>query len=252
MTGCTNIKAVNFNPSATEDDRSCIFLLPNGNDCNMFADVTESELEDISFTVSWSLITNTWVFFHTYKPNIYFHTRKNLWSIDKQIISKHNEGLPGNYYDKTIEPFFVDVVFNEDSDTILESLEWISEVLNNSKEEEFQTFTHISIWNSQQHSGKIPVSTIFNNLQYDTSRRTRGVWSFNDFRDIVETRGSQFIDTLFKDYAILPNTLNPNKPWYEKELMQDKYHIVRFEFDNTSTNTILVHNVNANTLKADR
>jgi hypothetical protein len=183
---------------------------------------------------------------------MYFHTRDTLWSINNQTVYKHNSNLPGKYYNNT-EPFFVDVVFNADADTILESLDWITEVLDSTgKENEFITFSHISVWNSQQHSGRIAVSQVFNNLQYDTSRRSRGVWNFNDFRDIVKARGMQFILNLFDDYQAINTSLNPDKPWYEKELMQDKYHVVRFEFDNLNGQTLLVHNVHANTLKSDR
>ena len=57
---------------------------------------------------------------------------------------------------------------------------------------------------------------------------------------------------IFKNYTIIPGTEDYNKPWYEKELLEDKYFTVRFEFDNLSQKQIILHDVSAQVIKSDR
>lgn len=210
-----------------------------------------------SFTISYSIETESWVFFHDYIPDFFFHTRGQLWSIKNQVFYKHNDNLPGRFYNPSPASTFIDIVFQSDSDLILEAISWITEVVqgsldNSDVEDEWSTLTHISIWNSSQHTGRIQLKTIFQNLQYETDRRTQGVWTFNDFRNVLKDRGVQFLKDIFNDYALIPNTVDIDKPWYEKEIMEDKYFIVRFEFDNLSGKQVILHTINAHATKSDR
>lgn len=264
--GCTHITAVNFDPTATSWDHSCQYLLSvdpidgTGPYCLLFEDV--EEMTDQSFTVSYSLEKDNWVFFHDYFPNIYFHTRTKLMSIGEtdlfgKRLFEHNSARPGKYYELTAQPksFFVDVIFKTDFELILDTVNWISSVLNNTSDHsargsEWYTLTHITIWNSQQHTGRIALRDIFKDLQYATSRKVNGKWSLNDFRNVLETRGSQFLGTLFEDYALqgTPQT----KSWYDKEFLQDKYFIIRFEFDNSSDIQLALHDTSIQATKAKR
>lgn len=243
--GCTHITAQNYDPNATAWDHSCQYLLKVSltpvftstpeTFCLLFEDITD--YEDRSFTISWSVKSQSWVFFHDYIPDFYFHTREKLFnSKEGTKLYEHHAGKPGTYHDEDPHPFFIDVVFRSDVDILLETVEWISSVVSDtsdasSRASEWGTLTHISVWNSQQHTGRIALQDVFASLQYDTSRMTDGRWSFNDFRNVVTERGTQFIQTLFEDYQLDAN-LTEDKPWYDAELMQDKYMIVRFEFDN--------------------
>jgi len=207
--------------------------------------------------MSHSIEGNSWVFFHDYIPDFYFHTREQLWSINNQSFYKHNAGPFGKYYDKDVKPFFIDVVFKSDSDLILETIQWITEVIkesadNSQTELEWNTLTHISIWNSQQHTGRIALQDIFLNLRYQTHRKTQGQWSFNSFRDIIKERGLQFLKDIFNDYALDDTTVDLFKPWYDKAIMEDKYFVVRFEFDNSINKQLILHDVTVEALKSDR
>ncbi len=253
--GCTNISAVNYDPLATTWDHSCIFLVRALGACLKFTDL--DEYEDKSFTMSYSVEGESWVFFHDFIPDFYFHTREQLYSAKFNKFYEHNTGEYGKYHDiDTIKPFFIDVVFKADEEITLETVNWISSVIedrpdNSSIGNEWNTLTHISIWNSEQHTGRIALSDVFNHLQYQTSRKTKGEWTFNDFRNVVENRGTQFIGTLFEDYALDTNFVAP-KSWYEKELMQDKYMIVRFEFDNSQQKQLLLHEATIQAQKTGR
>lgn len=259
MNGCTQLSAVNFDPNATVWDYNCIYIIKSNGVCLKFKDV--ENMIDNSFTLSYSVEGNNWVFFHDYIPDFYFHTRESLLNVYSQKLFKHNEGRYGFYHeeferDLIPKSFFVDIVFNAEDDILLETVNWVSSVLEDSSDasnvgSEWNTLTHISIWNSQQHTGRIPLDSIFKDLQYTTSRSTNGHWSFNDFRNIVEGRGNQFIQDLFHNYNIDPSYL-ADKAWYEKELIQDKYVIVRFEFDNSLQKQLLLHDVSVQAIKAKR
>lgn len=210
-----------------------------------------------SFTLSYSILSESWVFFHDYLPNMYFHTREQLWCVNSNSVFKFNAGPYGRYIDGTVKPFYIDVVFKQDKDMILNTVNWVSEVItgsvaNTDVENEFNTLTHITIWNGLQHTGRIALAQVFKDLQYNNDRRTEGEWSFNDFRDLIITRGVQFLDTILNGYALLPDTTTTSKSWYDKGLMHDKYFVVRFEFDNTSGKQLILHETNITATITDR
>lgn len=253
MLGCTNPAATNYNPAATEEDHSCLYSIPDKvGVARKFRDY--QALEDTSFTLSYSIEGKGWVFFHDYIPDFYFHTREQLWTAKNKFIYKHNSGSPGRYYGET-KPFFVDMVFKSDSNLLLETVNWITETLspsvdNSSVESEWETITHISIWNSQQHSGRIALNKL-SYLQAPTNRKTKGEWSFNDFRNVLAQRGTQFLMSLFNDYALIQGAV-AEKGWYDRELLEDKYFVIRFETDNISGKQVILHQTNIQALKSDR
>lgn len=265
MNGCNHITAQNYDPNVTMWDHSCQYLLqvqvPNPLTgvlepfCLLFEDV--QGYEDKSFTMSWSVRGESWVFFHDYIPDFYFHTREQLFnSKEGNRLYQHHQGPPGIFYDETPRPFFIDIIFRTDSDILLEAVQWASSVLEDrsdlsSRDSEWQTLTHISVWNSQQHTGRIALQDVFKDLQYQTSRLTKGNWSFNDFRNIIGQRGIQFLQDLFQDYALDPTAVT-SRPWYDTELMQDKYMCVRFEFDNTVSKLVTLHDTSIVAQKTNR
>lgn len=251
MRGCTNPNAVNYNPLATESDGSCRYLIEDvDTKTEGFSDY--AGLEDKSFTVSYSVLGESWVFFHDYLPDFYIHTREYLWSSKDTNVYKNEGGPRGVYYDLTPKSFFIDVVFKSDSDILLETVTWISELLDsNAADAEWSTITHLSIWNSQQHSGRVALKDLFKNLQYETSRKSEGEWSFNEIRNVLATRGSAFLLDFFNDYKLDPAAVGVN-PWYEKELLEDKYFVVRFEFDNKVNKELVLHQTNVQATKSIR
>lgn len=249
LAGCTQPSAANYNPNATVWDRSCDYLFRVGENCLLFKDVTD--VIDQSFTLSFSVEGNNWVFFHDFIPDFYFHTREKIFNVKNQEMFEHNSGDYGKYYEDAPKSFFIDVVFKAGEDAILETVNWISTVLDNRTDNEWDTLTHISVWNSQQHSGRIPLEKLFQDLQYDDTRRTNGQWSFNNFRNALLTRGSAFLQSIFKDFNVNQNQIGDN-PWYEKDLLQDKYFVVRFEFDNSLNTNILIHDVKVQAIKSKR
>lgn len=253
MANCTNKAAVNFNPAATTDDGSCIYLSKIGGVCYAFQDVAIEAVLDRSFTLSYAIEQDNWVFFHDYIPDFYFHTREKLHTVKNSKIYTHNSGPMGKYFDPP-KPFFVDMVFRSEDEMTLNAISWVTEVFDNvlKTNEEFSTLTHITIWNAWQCTGRISLAQVFEALEVKNTRKTQSEWNFNDFRDIVAQRGSSVVGDLFQNFAVNTNALDPNQPWYDKKLLEDQYFIVRFEFDNSQDKTVLLHNVDADVTRSVR
>ncbi len=156
---------------------------------------------------------------------------------------RHNVGPVGVYHEEVVKPFFIDVVFRTNADMLLETVNWKTEFLNaDGSDDQFKTLTHISIWNSHQHSGRIALNHN-QPLLVNQIRRTLGEWTFNDFRNILTVKGQQFLDSLTDDFALLSGVSNTDAAWYNKELMNDNWFCVRFEFDNTEDKQVILHDV---------
>lgn len=249
--GCTNPSAVNYNPSATEENYTCLYLVKQENTCYAFKDIDYDEVVDESYTLSFSLDQKDWVFFHDYIPDFYFSGRDQLFNLKNNKIYRHNLGAPGVYHSATPKSFFVDAVFNNETEMILNSLNWLSEVFNANNEQEFSTLTHITIWNNQQCTGRITLSQVFQDLSYEV-RKTQALWNFDSFRDAVKIYGVSFLKNLFNNFNVDTANINTNKAWFDQDLMHDNFFIVRFEFDNTSGNTIFLHGAGIDASKSYR
>lgn len=248
MFGCTNPEAINYNPLADQSDGSCTFLQSVGGVCYAFDEfASEDNVGDQSFTLSYSIESNAWVFYHDYVPDFYLTTRQQLYTLKNNSLWKHNKGAHGNFYKGTNEPFFIDIVFNFDTDVLLNSVQWITKVLNvESKVLEFSTFTHITVWNDRQCTGKIPI-TQFLPLKPDGVSKNLSEFSFNELLDIVKLDGEFFMKSIFENFRPDPDTLDSEMPWYDKKYLEGRHFIMRLEFDNTQDNTLSLHAVDATT-----
>ena len=248
--GCKNTRAVNYNPAANPDDYSCVYLLKNQGNCHWFEDYVPPA--SYTFTMSYAMAGGSWVFFHDYWPDMYIHTRDKLFTAKNSEFYKHNSDRPGKFHNQAvIKPFFIDVVFQSDANLILETVQWMTDYLNTQTVQPFKTLTHITIWNTNQHTSRVPLSKIqaFKNM---TARNTRGSWVFNDFRNVLIDKGIPFLDSIFKDYMVLTPQVNMNQAWHKKELLIDKWFCVRFEFDNSEDVQMVLHDTTIQAIKSDR
>lgn len=268
MTGCLNPNAVNYNSASDAEDYSCLYLFKHNGTCHLFKDVLPDSIQDKSFTMSYSVLGSNWVFFHDYYPDMYIHTHTELYTLKDNSIYKHNDGAPGKYYNDIPSSFFIDLVFTtevrrkmgqvssdvfkESGDMLLESVQWVTEFLANKTDQTYKTLTHISIWNSMQHTGRISTTDAFENVQYKKKRRTQGAWSLNAFRDLLQANGSAFLLDLFNDYKLDTSQVPQNIPWYNKKTLQDQWFCIRFEFDNTSGQQLVLHDMIIQATKTDR
>lgn len=250
--GCTNAKAVNYDPAATGDDGSCIYLKKVEGVCYAFADASlDHSITDQSFTLSYSFEGKDWVFFHTYIPDFYFSSREQLYNLKDKKVFIHHKGANGVYHSQAPASFFVDVVFANDSEMLLNSIKWITEVFNNNQEIEFSTLTHITIWNNQQCTGRITLNDLFQGLQYER-RKTQAIWNFDDFRDMVAIYGTPFLLDIFHNFVVDTTNIDLNKPWFEQDLLHENHFIIRFEFDNSTGNRLMFHGADIDASKSYR
>lgn len=254
MSNCTNPSAINYNPLATEDDGSCIYLHKIDGVCHAFQDAPQ--IEDRSFTLSYALEGDNWVFFHDYIPDYYFSTREKLHSVKNNRLWTHNSGPAGQYYNSTTpSPFFVDMVFRGEDEMTLNSISWITEVFDRvtKANEEFKTLSHVTIWNSWQCTGRIPIAQIFDTLEMKNVRKTQSEWNLNEFRDLVAVRGAKVVGDLFQNFAVNTAALDADMSWYDQKLLEDRYFIVRLEFDNKDQNAdkvVLLHSAEVDANKS--
>lgn len=219
-------------------------------------------VNDKSFTLSYMPENDGWAMFHSYIPDFLFNTRINTYSFKTQNnsskIFKHNKGEKGIYYNAIDVnpipyPFFIDVVFKSPKDakgksltTILQNINWISEVKDNDISIFDETIDHITIWNSYQSSGKIPLTKERSIANVELNNRNpNGTWSFNKFRDLIKNRAIRFTGTIFEDYRPITSNIDNNMSWFNKRRMEDKFFIVRFEYDNVDNKEIFLYEANA-------
>lgn len=253
--GCKNPNAANYSGSADSDNFSCVYMLKNQGNCHWFRDIVPQTDNDRSFTLSYSVPGKSWVFFHDYTPDMYFHTRDQLWTAKTNSIYKHNDGVPGLYYQGNAspkKPFFIDVIFRADFDLLLETVNWVSEYLQTETDQPFNTLTHVTVWNSHQHSGRVPMDKIAPGLDGWETRKTKGQWVFNDFRNILIAKGSSFLQDIFHNYLLKGAAADVNQAWYDKEILTDNWFCVRFEFDNSANAKLIIHDTTIQAIKSDR
>jgi hypothetical protein len=242
--GCTNTNAANYDPSATEDDGSCVYLAHVGGICYAFEDEGTANVKDESFTLSLSIKGGMFVFYHDYLPDYYFHTRTKLHHVKDGKVYRHNDGPPGVFHDGTPKPFFMDVVVKANPNSILNSVGWLTEVFSLANGQNLlDTFTHVTIWNEQQCTGRIPLVP-FDNITADSnSRLTRSTWVFNQIQNAVINEGSVFLMDIFKDYRPIAGQLDTTqqRSWYEVDYLRGDYFILRLETDNVNAKKLFFH-----------
>lgn len=164
---------------------------------------------DVSFTLSYSFVSKSWISFHSYLPNFYigdsnkFHSGRN----DIESIWLHNTSESGyNSFYGTIEPYIIEYPFSyKYQDEILQSVKDYSKVNRIVNAQTFvQTndifFNKAIIYNDQQCSGVLnliakPKNNLAGYLQYpkynSDSRdilfvKSDNFYNYNGFWDIVK------------------------------------------------------------------
>lgn len=176
---------------------------------------TEIELIDpeyfcnISFTISYSFISKSWISFHSYLPNYYiggineFHTGRN--DLGSAWLHNLSESTYNNFYGN-IEPYILEVPFAyQYQDEILQSVKDYSKVNKMVNSQTYvQTnnifFNKAIIYNDQQCSGVLnliakPTNNLSSYLQYPKYNtdskdilfvKSDNFYNYNGFWDIVK------------------------------------------------------------------
>ena len=219
------------------------------------------ETINTSYTLSYSLKNKgAWISFHSYLPSFYLKESTTFysWTPENQHLWRHlTKGFYNNFYGIK-RPFIIEVVSNENriSTKIWEDIlfQTKASVYDYSSEEFLrvkETFNKILFYNSYQISGekellkkKEDESYLEDQIQDSEDSiildRNEEDYSINDIRDYRKDLSlpmfirniEQLQDGYFIDKKINSANIDLDKPWFDLELMRDKYLVIRFIFDN--------------------
>jgi len=230
----------------------------------------EGELLNNSWTISYSLKTNTWTSWHSYLPNIYINTPNKFfsWIHGDNNIWKHNVKDNYQHFYNNLKPFIIEYVSlsNPIVTRLWEHLLLLVEVkkYNNDFEQYVDIndrfFNKLITYNSRQCSGLMNIKVKntneeadylynqinnLNNNEIIVDRNERN-WTINNLRDIRTNYNEPiFISKLndlqqnyFIDKILNTNSIDYNKDWTQLESFRDKYLVVRLIFDNFAQNSL--------------
>lgn len=223
----------------------------------------EEYFENKSFTISFSLLSNTWVSFHSYLPLFYYSDQHNFYSsIGTTDLYKHN--IIGNHqkFYGVDYPYIIETVSVSNplitrlwEDITLETYARTWDATNKDYYDvRWKTFNYITLYNSRQTTGELEMivkdtqadpedyyeqQTTNSNTSIVIDRKERD-WHINDFRDIridyttpMFTKDWTAISTIYPiDKVINPTSIDIDKDWFNQESFRDKYLIIRLRFIN--------------------
>lgn len=213
-----------------------------------------------SWTISFSLLSNKWVSFHSYKPNIYLQSPNKFysWKFNKESESnkiwEHNiKGSYQTFYGK-LEPHILEYI-SVNSPVVTkvwdyfqlntQAQKYINDVF---VDDLYTTFNKGIFYNSRQCSGELTFITKDTELydenymesqikNYDENHIiidiTERNWFVNDFRDIRIDYSAPIWKENFSEVHknLNMDSMDINKDWFELENFRDKYLGIRLIFD---------------------
>ena len=186
---------------------------------------------DNAFTISYSLLSQSWMGTHTYHPSIYINRDKETYVFynhgSESKFYQLNNGTPGVYFNGQVYPSIIefDVSTGYDVSKVFTNLIIENQVLENNKNQ-VETFTNIQAYNDFQNTSILPIS-INNTI----------VPNYNP--SLVEAKyyNKEYRIRLPRDIVIDPNgniqdpsNLNPLIPLKKK--LKGKWLKVRLEYNN--------------------
>lgn len=215
--------------------------------------------KDLSWTISYSFLQDSWVSWHSYLPNFYYNDSNNFYSSINTIPKtyRHDKYNFQTYYGVK-KPYIIEYVLNKDSQITktLDDVSYLSKVeeldidRNYWIDKDYETFDNILVYNSYQSSGIKDIVSQRNSDPFITinssdviASKNEKTWKLNNLRDITIDRNKPLFTSRWSDiqtdYYIdkVPNqlVLDENKDAFELERFRDKYHIVRL-YSNNSNN----------------
>ena len=222
-----------------------------------------------SWTISYSLVSESWTSFHSYIPNYYIGMRHYFYSYMPHLlpIYKHDLNATKSNYQTfygCTHPFILDFINNDSSvntnvyDVIryYTNVSYYDSLTAQYVDDRYVTFDNAIVYNSYQSTGlldlrvkdenvNIMMETAVNQVSQESLlKRKDRVWFFNHFRDIAINRTQASVPTLFTtdwnllqttpylDKVINPLAIDSAKPWYENQPFKDRYLQVRLFFNN--------------------
>lgn len=203
---------------------------------------------DNSFTISFSLLYDSFVSFHSYVPDLYIYFKNNLFATkENKIYEFRNKLTRALFFDKKY-PCIIEFTFNNKGiENIYNSILLSTQALRYNQESDTYiavpnvTYNQLLAYNERQASGFIEL--------YDpTDINVKRLYSNNIvhlFRDMVDNDEPIFIENFSVDNKITNKTfnekcINTEKEWYRQHYFKSKYLVIRLifnTFDDVKLNT---------------
>lgn len=250
-----NITNIENNPSNPEST-GYISVYDSHNERIIFTKLDKVK----SWTISFSLLSNKWISFHSYKPNIYLQSPNKFysWKFNKESESnkiwEHNiKGSYQTFYGK-LEPHILEYI-SVNSPVVTKVWDYFQLNTQAQKfingvfvDDLYITFNKGIFYNSRQCSGELTFITKDAELydenymesqikNYDENHiiidRTERNWFVNDFRDIRIDYSAPIWKENFSEVHknLNMDSMDINKDWFELENFRDKYLGIRLIFD---------------------
>lgn len=217
----------------------------------IFDDVTDEMLQDVSYTISYSPVGESWDSFHDYKPDKLFNTRNNLYSFKDGRVYKHNANNKCIYYNNVKHSCFITPVFTTDTKMfILNNLYLQTDVLNNEGIRLNKTFNRFTLIDSYQGVNTVNLVPFDTNISADANygiantRRVRQGWYVNKFRNKKANELIRNVIQTIDNYEF--NDVNISNSLEGIRRFIDNYVIVILEYDNTEQHDFYIYDIDIN------
>lgn len=241
-------------------------------------DTSLNEEVNYSFTVSFCLKIEAFLSFHSYFPTHYLKTSDSFFGYSRnlkgQLWKFNTTGKHNNYFGQDKPTIMEYVVLSNplqeeitNSITVNAAVQEFDENQNDYFLNSDKFFDKVMLYNSYQNTGIISITNKNTNVKDFFGRsiknpsstqaeveRVGGNWHLNNFRNLViDTKVPMFVTKLsllssyyFIDKLVNQDSINYNKPWDKREVLRDKYLIVRFIFDKFANEKITLKIATAN------
>lgn len=231
------------------------------------SNLTDSTIfENLSWTISFSLLSESWISYHSYLPNFYFNDANNFYSaknanngsdsdVSSGFIWKHNEGDYLTFYNK-YQDFIIEFLNSNVLTNSLDAIYWITNVYvydDNFKqyiEVPSKTFTKGCVYTTTQSTGNFSINPKidpYSNYNWSNTVKnasiTDGNWKLSSLRDLVTAAGIPVSTSKWSDISSyfdnegyidkIPNSaiIDSNKSFYNQADIKDKIQYIRLYFN---------------------
>jgi hypothetical protein len=215
-----------------------------------------------SWTLSYSMLLDNWISFHSYIPTLYMPTRGELYSFNQKDMHKHNEkGIYTTYYGQYYPNIVEFVTKKTPASTLLwTSLVYNSEAkiyLNNRYKDVQETFTHLIAWHEndiQQNTGKMSIRLRRDNspdTMFETITDYQGEvkvykryteWYLNGLYNFIKDQElpvwSNDCTPVSIDKEIISDNIDYLKDYVYLDRLRSNHLMLRFIFDNPEKSNV--------------
>lgn len=207
-----------------------------------------------SFTISYSLLSNSWASFHSYMPYYMFNDSNWFYSND---IYKHNVGNYQEFYGVKYDHIIDLIAKNNPLETKLTtSVQYSSSTWSDVYTPLDLTFDRMIAYNTNQSTGLKPLNVVDSYYESPLGdavliKETDNKWKLNHIRNYVEgklpiwsTNWTDIASYPFSWIDKVPVNANPNKNLFELDRLRDYYLGLRLFFNPTENAKIITDLVN--------